>query len=219
MSDRLDPTHRRAVELAQVCAQPLLAHRLRLHSLPRHHADPAGRRCSSGWPVKPKAACPSAWAATSRSWSPRNSKPRWRAIPQLDLRALCGAPRQGAASSGGDRLPRRHARWRPRAPRCREACAFPVRSAVAVAVRRSGGPWRGPAIARGPRDRRRSAARWRRQMRPRIAVWPSAARPGDGADRAQRRSRGGGVGAAADRIAAASPRRSARRSRSACCCC
>ena len=177
-------------------AQPVLAHRLRLHSVSRHHARAAGRRCSSGWPVKPKAACPSAWAATSPSWSRRNSRPRSRAIRssicaryaerrvnELHRPAAIIFPDGSAVAPPGTTMPR--------------DMRFPVRSAAAMVaataaadVARAGPPMARPASADGAADAAADAVR------------RSAPRSGDGADRAQRSSRGGGVGAAAHRTAA-----------------
>ena len=52
--------------------------------------------CSSGWPAKPRAACPSAWGATSPSWSPRSSSPRSRAIRSSTCARM---PRNASTSS------------------------------------------------------------------------------------------------------------------------
>ena len=122
-------------------------------------------RCSSGWPAKPKAACPSAWAATSPSWSRRNSKPRWRAIRSW----ICAATRNAAINElhrpAAIVFPDGSAVAPPGYRRCRGTCgslAVPPRSR-----------WR--AERPGPPPRRRS------RPRPRGGPPPSS-RPPDGAE-------------------------------------
>ena len=200
-------------------AQPLLAHRLRLHPVPRDHAVAASRRSSSGSRARPKAACPSAWAATSPSSSRRNSKPRSRAIRKLDLRAYAERrvkelhrpaaiifPDGTVDRAGGHRSAARHALSR----------AVPPRSTAAVAGGPGGLRTGGPMVLADLAIARRSAAFDGRGGPPPDGGMPAhvrsaSPRPGDGADSTQRHGRRGGVGAAAHWTSAASPKRSACR--------